>query len=113
MCSEAEAREREACRELSALEQRAANDEGMTGAEGGVQAEQSEDLALAVKRYQRPAAGAPAPPAAELRPLPVLHRTVAHLLGLWHGRQDVPPLQRCFFISDRLRAVHQDMTVSS
>jgi len=102
MCSEAEALDRQACLELSRLEY-------LQGTEW--QKRPQVDLARAVKRYQRPAAGAPPPPASELRPLPVLERTVAYLLQQWLARGDVPPINRYVFISDRLRAVQQDMTV--
>ncbi len=102
MCSEAEAREREACLELSPLE--------VLVGTGGRRRPQA-DLAKTVKKYQRPAAGAPPPAAASLRPLPVLERTVDFLLRVWVTRPDVPPLSRYLFVSDRLRAVQQDLTV--
>ena len=103
MCSEVEAREREACRELSVLEQQRGSE--------ATQRRPTVDVALAVKRYQRPAAGAPPPAIAELRPLHVLQRTVEYLLTLWTTRDDVPAISRYVFISDRLRAVQQDMTI--
>lgn len=102
MCTEAEALEREACLELSRLEY-------LAGCEG--ERRPRVDLTKAVKRYQRPAAGAAPPSASELRPLPVLRRTVSYLLRQWTVRQDVPSINRYTFISDRLRAVQQDMTV--
>lgn len=102
MCSPAEATEREKFRELSVLEQRSGTH---------LQKYPAVDMALAVKRYQRPAAGAPPPPPAELRPLHVLEKTVDHLLGIWGDRLEVAPAVRYTFISDRLRAVQQDLTV--
>ena len=69
------------------------------------------DPSLVVKRYKRPAAGDPPPPPSELRPQVVLEKTVAHLLRLWQTRSDEPPIYRFLFVSDRLRAVQQDITV--
>ena len=102
MCSEAEAKDREACLELSALE-----------IVDGTQQQRrpSADVSKTVKKYQRPAAGAPPPPLSSLRPLPVLERTVDYLLRVWAARLDVPPLARFLFLSDRLRAVQQDLSV--
>ena len=96
MCSRAEAAERQAFRELSVLEQLAGTERD---------ARPAADPRLVVKRYQRPAAGAPPPSASELRPKSVLNATTRHLLGLWTSRTDVPAAARCAFISDRLRAV--------
>jgi len=120
MCSEAEAREREMCLELSALEQQAPGSASAPPppqpSAGRLDMKRSHDrprvdFAKAVKRYQRPAAGAPPPAPSELRPLPVLISTVDYLLSLWCDRADVAPLVRYVFISDRLRAVQQDLTV--
>ena len=69
------------------------------------------DLNLVVKRYARPSAGAAPPKPSELRPLNVLRDTVNHLLKVWAERTDQPSLARYNFISDRFRAVQQDMTV--
>ena len=69
------------------------------------------DPARAVKRYVRPAAGAPPADAATLRPLPTLRVTVDYLLRVWSERTDVAPLVRYVFVADRLRAVQQDLTV--
>ena len=102
MCSELEARDREMCLELSPLEV-------LAGTES-LRRPQA-DLAKTVKKYQRPAAGAPPPAATSLRPLPVLERTVDFLLKTWASRTDMPALSRYLFVSDRLRAVQQDMTV--
>ena len=71
------------------------------------------DPELAVKRYKRPDAGAPGPAAAQLRPLPVLRHTVGFLLQLWQRRSEAAPLDRVAFISDRLRAVMQDISVQA
>ena len=122
MCSEAEAREREMCLELSALEQLPPPTAASTpppppaAAEGRLEAKRAfdrprVDLSKAVKKYQRPAAGAPPPAASSLRPLKVLVSTVEYLLTLWCERTDVPPLVRYIFLADRLRSVQQDMTV--
>lgn len=102
MCSRSEAAERERFRELSLLEQ-------LAGTES--QKLPSVDPARAVKRYQRPAAGAPPPPSSELRPLHILTQTADHLLSLWADRTEVAPATRYAFVSDRLRAVQQDLTV--
>ena len=102
MCSELEARDREMCLELSPHEV-------LAGTES-LRRPQA-DLAKTVKKYQRPAAGAPPPAATSLRPLPVLERTVDFLLKTWVSRPEVPALSRYLFVSDRLRAVQQDMTV--
>ena len=64
-----------------------------------------------MKRFKRPDAGAPPPSASELRPLPVLRHTVDFLLQLWQRRSEAAPLDRFAFISDRLRAVMQDISV--
>lgn len=102
MCSEREMVEREACMELSRLEI-------LRGTESFHKPKVNPSLA--VKRYRRPAAGDPPPQNAELRPLQVLKQTVEHLLRLWQSRTDEPALYRYHFISDRLRAVQQDITV--
>jgi len=102
MCSPREAAERERFRELSLLEQ-------LPGTES--QKLPSVDPTRAVKRFQRPAAGAPPPPPCDLRPLPVLNATVDHLLALWADRPDIPAATRYAFVSDRLRSVQQDLTV--
>ena len=102
MCTESEAAEREACLELSPLEILAGSER---------ERRPRVDLARAVKKYARPAAGAPPPPPDSLRPLPVLDRTVDYLLRAWAERRDVPALTRYVFVADRLRAVQQDMTV--
>ena len=138
MCSESEAYEREMCLELSLLEQlpaqaapapaaaapppavekpRWGDDNGNGGGKHDRLAAKANhdrpkvDLKRAVKRYQRPAAGAPPPSPSELRPLPTLEQTVDYLLNLWCERTDVPQLVRYVFLSDRLRAVQQDLTV--
>ena len=103
MCSEREIKEREDFRELSRMEVLP----GAVRADGLPRA----DAARAVKRYHRPAAGAPPPPPSELRPLGVLRRTVEHLLRVWTENPDEAPLTRYLFIADRLRAVVQDLTV--
>ena len=87
MCSEAEWREREQYRELSRLEYAQGSSEHDSRPKC--------DPTLAVKRFKRPDAGAPPPSAEELRPLPVLHDTVAYLLRLWQGRPEAAPLDRC------------------
>ena len=102
MCTEEEARDRERCLELSALEV-------LSGTESFRRPQA--DLTKVVKKYQRPAAGAPPPCPSTLRPLPVLERTVDYLLQTWSVRQEVPLMSRYVFLSDRLRAVQQDMTV--
>ena len=103
MCSAREAREREECLEVNVLEQPA-------GAHAS-SVRRTIDVTRAVKKYKRPEAGAPPRPPSELRPLSVLRATVEYLLRLWHGRADVSPLSRYLFLSDRLRAVQQDLTV--
>ena len=103
MCSEREIKEREDFRELSRMEVLP----GAVRADGRPRA----DAARAVKRYHRPAAGAPPPPPSESRPLGVLRRTVEHLLRVWTENPDEAPLTRYLFIADRLRAVVQDLTV--
>ena len=110
MCSEAEAAEREECNELSFLEVSAPPPAGQQQQQQQ-QRRARVDYARAVKKYQRPAAGAPPPDASTLRPLGALHATVEYLLSVWVERRDVAPLQRYVFISDRLRAVQQDLTV--
>ncbi|KAL1500039.1 hypothetical protein AB1Y20_012716 [Prymnesium parvum] len=102
MCSEREMREREACLELSRLEMLRGDEK---------ERRPRANPSLVVKRYKRPAAGDAPPPRSELRPLHVLQRTAEHLLRLWESRTDQPPLYRYLFISDRLRAVQQDITV--
>ena len=131
MCSEAEAREREECFELSILETRPTPEAkgsavvgvgvggggGIGGGGGGEvlpkpTAKKRADLSRTVKRYQRPAAGKQDPGPHELRPLPTLLETVDYLLRLWVSPSEpAPPLTRYVFISDRLRAVQQDLTV--
>ena len=123
MCSEAEAKEREMCLELSALETLppgAAPPPPSVVATGGagnrLEVKRSMDrprvdISKAVKRYQRPAAGAPPPAARDLRPLPMVLQTVDYLLAVWCDRLEVPALVRYVFLSDRLRAVQQDLTV--
>ena len=131
MCSEAEAREREECFELSILETRPTPEAkgsavvgvgvggggGIGGGGGGgvlpkPTAKKRADLSRTVKRYQRPAAGKQDPGPHELRPLPTLLETVDYLLRLWVSPSEpAPPLTRYVFISDRLRAVQQDLTV--
>ena len=103
MCSEREWREREQFRELSRLEY----------AEGATDHDKRPrcDPALAVRRFKRPEAGAPPPPPSELRPLPVLQSTAAYLLRLWHSRPGVSIIDRYHFISDRFRAMMQDLAV--
>ena len=103
MCCEREWRDREQYRELSRLEYAA----GSTDRDSRPKC----DPELAVKRFKRPDAGAPPPSAAELRPLPVLRHTVDFLLQLWQRRAEAAPLDRFAFISDRLRAVMQDISV--
>lgn len=102
MCGEREMREREACLELSRLEM-------LRGTEKDHKPKVNPSLA--VKRYRRPAAGEPAPSKSELRPLQVLQQTVEHLLRLWQSRTDEPAIYRYAFISDRLRAVQQDISI--
>ena len=103
MCSEREWREREQFRELSRLEY----------AEGATDHDKRPrcDPALAVRRFKRPEAGAPPPPSSELRPLPALQSTAAYLLRLWHSRPGVSIIDRYHFISDRFRAMMQDLAV--
>ena len=105
MCCEREWREREQYRELSRLEY----------APGSTERDSRPkcDPELAVKRFKRPDAGAPPPSSAELRPLPVLRHTVDFLLQLWQRRSEAAPLDRFAFISDRLRAVMQDISVQA
>lgn len=102
MCSEVEIAEREACLELNPLEI-------LQGTEA--QRRPRPDLTLAVKRYQRPAAGKADPLPAELRTTKALERTVEHLLKVWNSREDLPQLTRYLFISDRLRAVAQELLI--
>ena len=60
-----------------------------------------------MKRYVRPGAGAPVPPASELRPIEVLQKTVDYLTNLWLTDETVTRLYRYHFVADRLRAVQQ------
>ena len=101
MCSEAEARERQRCKELSPLEVVAPL------ADSNIASASPVDLRRTVKRYVRPGAGAPVPPASELRPIEVLQKTVDYLTNLWLTDETVTRLYRYHFVADRLRAVQQ------
>ncbi|RYG43107.1 hypothetical protein EON68_00895 [archaeon] len=91
-CPLAEAEERRASRFLSACE--------------------CPPLRPLVKRYTRPTTAASIA-AADVRPLPVLRRVVSYLLDDVWTWSDVSFHERCAFISDRLRAVRQDMSVQA
>ncbi|KAI8503040.1 cell division [Branchiostoma belcheri] len=71
----------------------------------------SADPARCVKEYSRPAAGKDVIPPAELRPPQVLLATVDYLVNRILPRDDVHFSEVYNFISDRLRAVRQDMVV--
>ncbi|XP_078578006.1 SAC3 domain-containing protein 1-like isoform X2 [Branchiostoma floridae x Branchiostoma japonicum] len=71
----------------------------------------SADPVRCVKEYSRPAAGKDVIPPAELRPPQVLMGTVDYLINRILPRDDVHFTEVYNFISDRLRAVRQDMVV--
>ncbi|CAH1252340.1 SAC3D1 [Branchiostoma lanceolatum] len=71
----------------------------------------SADPARCVKEYSRPAAGKDIIPPAELRPPQVLLDTVDYLVNRILPRDDVRFAEVYNFVSDRLRAVRQDMVV--
>ncbi|XP_019622257.1 PREDICTED: SAC3 domain-containing protein 1-like [Branchiostoma belcheri] len=71
----------------------------------------SADPVRCVKEYSRPAAGKDVIPPAELRPPQVLQGTVDYLVNRILPRDDVHFSDVYNFISDRLRAVRQDMVV--
>ncbi|XP_016895520.1 SAC3 domain-containing protein 1 isoform X2 [Cynoglossus semilaevis] len=66
----------------------------------------------AVKEYSRPAAGKDATNPADLRPTPVLLKTVCYLINDVAASPDLHPWTEVYsFVFDRLRAVKQDMII--
>ncbi|CAL8109588.1 unnamed protein product [Orchesella dallaii] len=69
------------------------------------------DKNRAVKSYTRPAAGVNKSKPSDLRPPPVLMKTVAYLCKEVLIRTDQPFIEVYDFVFDRLRAVRQDMVI--
>jgi len=64
-----------------------------------------------VKRFARPAAGHQLQAAEDLRPAPVLQRTMRHLFEEVLARSPVPLTAKYGFLSDRMRAIRQDAVI--
>ena len=69
------------------------------------------DRAKMVKEYTRPAAGKMEPALAELRPAPVLLKTVQYLIEKVVPVSNMPWCRVYEYVFDRLRAIRQDMVV--
>ncbi|XP_030074540.1 SAC3 domain-containing protein 1 [Microcaecilia unicolor] len=102
MCPEQERKERE-------LQHRLHRFEVLAGTEGSHLPQA--DPRKTVKEYSRPAAGKNAPRPSDLRPPAVLLKTVQYLVEEVVPRTDASWGEIYTFVSDRLRAVRQDMIV--
>ncbi|KAM0682079.1 actin cytoskeleton and mitosis protein [Mitosporidium daphniae] len=110
MCSIAECVEREGCLDVHPLEADDMN--GSISYEAiAANVHRKIDPAKAVKKFRRPAAGAPPPKASEIRTPETIMKTLAFLMSSSVlGRADVPLSVRAAFIRDRGRALRADLS---
>ena len=110
MCSASECIERERCLDVHPLEADDMN--GSISYETiASNVHRKIDPAKAVKKFRRPAAGAPPPKASEIRTPETIMKTLAFLMGPQIlGRADVPLSVRAAFIRDRGRALRSDLS---
>ncbi|KAI1891667.1 hypothetical protein AGOR_G00146140 [Albula goreensis] len=103
MCPAREVREREAQRRLHRFEI-------LAGTEGDRLPRA--DLSRTVKEYSRPAAGKDSTRPADLRPPPVLFKTVCFLINDIAASPTLQPWTEVYdFVFDRLRCIRQDMII--
>lgn len=102
MCPEKEMKAREATGRLHRLERsNTARNQGRLKV----------DRELAVKEFSRPAAGKGPVNPCDLRPAPVLRKTVNYLLNSVVSNSELPWFEIYNFVFDRLRSVRQDMVI--
>uniref|UniRef100_UPI00358F90DB SAC3 domain-containing protein 1 n=1 Tax=Myxine glutinosa TaxID=7769 RepID=UPI00358F90DB len=107
MCPIAERVQRERQRRLHRFEEEPVGKSHSSGSVGSPRA----DPQRTVKEYSRPAAGKASTRPEDLRVAPVLMRTVDHLLDEVVSRKDASFREVYAFVSDRLRAVRQDLVI--
>lgn len=110
MCPISECIERERTLDVHPLE--ADNNNGSLSYEAiALNVHRKIDLNKAVKKYRRPAAGAPPPKPSEIRTPEVILKTLTFLMspGIL-GRSDVPLTVRSAFVRDRGRSLRSDLS---